>query len=61
MPSHDHGLRVDSSDGTNWNINDHHGANTDYRMSEYTQPKGGSQGHNNLQPYISVYIFRRTA
>lgn len=57
MPSHSH------------SINFHQGNNSSGNPGVYgtvydkydTSHTGGDQAHNNLQPYISVYIWRRTA
>ena len=41
-----------------------HGYGWDYANNEYypaNQSLGGSKAHNNLQPYITVYMWKRTA
>ena len=32
----------------------------DANRSIYTKNSGGSKAHNNLQPYVTVYMYRRT-
>jgi hypothetical protein len=65
MPAHTHGSyarqrgqwasnvgKLDSSDSSYGN------ATADARFNQY---EGGSQPHNNMPPYMTVYIWRRTA
>lgn len=64
MPNHNHLQRLTdggSIAGTaayTWSL-----VNTgrDYGGSDLAQYAGGSQAHNNLQPYMTVYIWQRTA
>jgi hypothetical protein len=60
MPSHTHGFSTNTANavftyagGTGMDIR---GVN-----NELTAATGGGQSHNNLQPYITAYIWRRTA
>ena len=62
MPSHRHligqtysGYRL-YQDGSAPN-----GIYTGYATSEPTNYAGGGQAHNNLQPYITCYMFKRVA
>ena len=59
MPSHNHGIKWDggaiSGSATRY-IVAVNGSN-----SSTTTNTGGGQAHNNLQPYIVVYRYRRTA
>lgn len=72
MPSHDHGL---SDWAMSWKMNGNKGEvnlgvsatsdawtnNRGYFKSQTTKPAGGSQPHNNMQPYLAVYIWERIA
>ena len=58
MPSHSHGLYASDMTGTGGNV---------FRYGEYSQrtvqskSTGGNAAHNNLPPYLSVYVWKRTA
>lgn len=62
MPSHRHNIGQTYSgyrlyqDGSAPN-----GIYTGYATSEPTNYVGGGQAHNNLQPYITCYMFKRVA
>lgn len=65
MPSHMHALNIaggstdKASAGvvTGWQANQ-----TKYYMdSSFIQPNGSGAGHNNLPPYITCYMWKRTA
>lgn len=64
MPSHDHNFA-----GGNYAVGDGYGYagakvnNTggSYQLLPKTDPTGGDQAHNNLQPYVTVYRWQRTA
>lgn len=72
MPSHDHEL---SDWAMSWKMNGAKGEvnlgvsaisdawtnNRGYFKSRTTKPTGGSQPHNNMQPYLAVYIWERIA
>ena len=71
MPSHSHLLRYNISNGTTYrggysliydtysrSWTSDNGQNT---IDHYMDSAGGSQSHNNLQPYITVYMWKRTA
>lgn len=59
MPSHSHYYTKLYSSGFVGNI----GSSGDKLTSTNTatETEGGSQPHNNMQPYITVYMFKRTA
>ena len=65
MPSHTHTMRRSQSTGTS----DYTGqkvvgapsSSALYTTNAITNQTGGDKEHNNLQPYISVYMFRRVA
>lgn len=72
MPSHDHNL---SDWAMSWKQNGARGEvnlgvsataeewtnNRGYFKSQTSKATGGSQPHNNMQPYLAVYIWERTA
>lgn len=64
MPSHDHSL-YGSKSGNTYNImntgNDWQSITNDWAKENAVTPAGGNQSHNNLPPYITVYLWRRTA
>ena len=62
MPSHSHTTYLNSSTSEG-NYNKHYMRGADYSTSEtYTSSSvGGNTAHNNLQPYITVYMWKRVA
>jgi hypothetical protein len=61
MPSHRHRLAADVAliqTGGNFNYD---GSYTRSSGKPYTDYTGGGQAHNNLQPYITCYMYKRTA
>lgn len=58
MPAHNHGvgLQVNTAAGNQrWGLSDNLGTTTP------TANRGGGGAHNNLQPYITCYMWKRTA
>jgi len=58
IPSHTHTLDTSDNPGGTGAIEVAGGAPT---STQTTQSTGGGQAHNNLQPYIVVYMWKRTA
>lgn len=63
MPSHSHRQFVSANDGSDsirrdW---DSDGPGRAYDQGMETGRTGGNQPHNNLQPYVTIYRWRRTA
>lgn len=49
----------------NWQKGEYRGEETTYHaarvmLNTYSSTEGGSQSHNNIQPYIVTYFWRRT-
>lgn len=65
MPSHKHTIRVNwynnlQTDGISTNIASQSNLKVD-GSDKYTGNVGGSKAHNNMQPYLAVYMWKRTA
>ena len=61
MPSHNHGWGYATTGTKGNNEWSSAGSNKTGIAKDIIQATGGSQAHNNLQPYLCVYIFKRTA
>jgi hypothetical protein len=59
MPAHTHGYQKHTG-GSNLSIHDIAHTVTSYATTQTTSTGGGG-AHNNLQPYIVVYMWKRTA
>ena len=59
MPSHSHAAQdlATRDEGASWVG----AAGTSAKANRQTLPTGGDQAHNNLQPYITCYMWKRTA
>ena len=69
MPSHGHGMErnvgwpLNSPNGNEWGVMYEHG-DTTYpytRWDTTTRSTGGSQAHNNMPPYLTVYMWKRVS
>lgn len=68
MPAHKHGVKSGSANGNNsgiWAWTDHqvpaNDAAANYRYLDAMNNEGGGKAHNNMPPYLAVYVWRRTA
>ena len=65
MPNHTHSIKSGNKNNTwvapNGVLAYQYQGETALISDEWTVAKGGSQPHNNLQPYITCYMFKRTA
>lgn len=62
MPSHSHLAQYPNDDGVAFTDGGHSVlVLSGVAREEPTSPTGGDQPHNNLQPYIVAYVWRRTA
>lgn len=68
MPSHKHAGWGESSGSIGWGVASQYGRNnvgssdTDRdNYLYYSEPVGGNQPHNNMQPYFTVYVWERYA
>lgn len=62
MPAHTHGQYVTANSGAA--VRKDYAADQStgpYDQGQQTMSSGGGGAHNNLQPYITVYIWKRTA
>lgn len=66
MPAHTHHIKTNNDDFNNTSSGGYYGTHQDgttawYDTSWYTQSTGGGQAHNNIPPYLAVYMWKRTA
>lgn len=63
MPSHNHDLSVRNSglDGSSETYNPPFVYKKQYTVTAYSNKTGGDEPHNNMPPYITCYIWKRTA
>ena len=58
LPAHTHNVTMSTNDTDNDNLSE---GNTSGTSLHPTSSTGGGEAHNNLQPYITAYMWRRTA
>jgi hypothetical protein len=62
MPSHNHYISNYTGSSTSWLQDNPVGSHVPSNPSSInTNPTGGGEAYNNLQPYITCYMFKRTA
>lgn len=61
MPTHNHNLKLGAGSASGSAITHPGAQSTYYNYNEIVGNAGGSQAHNNLQPYITCYMWKRTA
>lgn len=61
MPYHNHGLRSGEEGSTTYGEYGPIYTSNRNKYQLYTLPIGGNQPHNNLPPYLTVYMWKRTA
>lgn len=61
MPTHHHKTAIDFGGNESLDNYGSYGYNATSRYYNNTSDKGGNQPHNNLQPYLTCYIWQRTA
>lgn len=62
MPSHTHNIKLETGSLTGSSGRVKWAGNGDYQLyANSIMPTGGGQAHNNMPPYRTVYMFRRTA
>lgn len=57
MPSHKHGVYLSGGTDTTWGSTVAHGST--YIDNNAIVPEGGGQAHNNMPPYLAVYMWKR--
>ena len=58
MPTHNHYLDIWADTGGESGFR---GGSKNLSDTKHTKDSGGSQPHNNIQPYLVVYMWQRTA
>ena len=61
MPKHSHYYKWLGGGGTESGIDESNGNKKWWGNNLYSSDTGGNQAHNNLQPYITCYMYKRTA
>ena len=64
MPSHNHGLYTDTQPGDradSWGVGTNLRGATVYANSQRMTYTGNNLPHNNMPPYLAVYVWKRTA